>query len=67
MKVKFRDYILGHIRSSGMTVDDFCDLCDITKPTLYRKLNEPDRIDRTMIRVLHKHCGLTYEDLMERR
>lgn len=67
MKTSFREYTLGRIRSAGMTVDEVCVLCDITKPTLYRRLSEPDRMDRLTLRILHKHCGIDYDELMERR
>ena len=67
MKTSFKDYTLGMIRSSGMKIDDVCALAGISKPTLYRRLSDPDRIDRQTIRMLHKHCGMSYEELIERK
>ena len=67
MKTVFKDYVLGAIRQNGKSVDDVCMLCGISKSTFYKRLSEPDGMDRQMIRTLHKYASIPYEELVERR
>lgn len=67
MKVPYRDYILGHLKASGKNVKDLAMQCGVSKDTIYRKLREPDTIDRNTLRILHKVTGISYEELIERR
>lgn len=63
----FRDFILGEMRKRGKTVEDLCSLCGKSRSTVYRMLSDPDLMDRQTIRLLHRHFGIDYAELMERR
>lgn len=63
----FRDFILGEMRKRGKTVEDLCSLCGKSRSTVYRILSDPDSMDRQTIRLLHRHFGIDYAELMERR
>jgi transcriptional regulator with XRE-family HTH domain len=66
-KATYKDYVLGTAKAHGMSAADLAKLTGVSSATLYRRLESPDTMDRAMIKLLHRHIGLTYEEIIERR
>lgn len=67
MKTAFSDYVIGSLRANGKSLDDIAQITGSSKSTIYRKLADPDSLSREQIRIIHKHTGIEYAELMERR
>jgi len=52
-----KDRVLGLLRSSGISVEQFARLCGISKATVYRHLNDPDRMTLKELRMLRRYVN----------
>lgn len=67
MKTPFKDLVLSRLRENHKTPLDIAEATGTSLSTIYRKLADPDTLSREQIRIIHKHTGIEYAELMERR
>lgn len=58
-----KNRILGALRMSGISVDQFARLCGESKATVYRHLNDPDKITLKELKILRRYANTNERDL----
>lgn len=62
--MKYRNMVLGEAKKQGISTNEIQKMLGISHSTLYRLLDEPDKITRGQLKILNKYLKIPMTTLL---